>query len=589
MGPITDPAAKPASESKQGTILGHPIGLYVLFLTQMWERFSYFGMLALLMLYMVNYFKFAPGESSTVLKWYTTAIYFTPLLGGFLADRFLGYKRAILLGAVLMAIGHFLMAFEAVAIFYSALIVLVVGCGLLTPPLTTQVGLLYPPNDPRRDGAYTIFYMGINLGAFASPLLCGWLAENTAGRYHSGFTLAGIGMLIALLTYVVGSRWVVEVPQSTDPTVGETAKELPQTGRPREEGIITSDSPLLQAGSQAPVFPWLNHWSPHLLLIAGLALAVASPFLAPPKLEAGIGAFSLSVPWPGIDLVSWDNVIGLELAAIAALLFAWVASQVEAHVRDRVLAILVLGIFAVLYWTGALQGPNALNLWADQNTNRYLTTAAPPPSLYPEATESTETLEEQGPTSFWERWTKLFKPLPKASVGESETWGDWWIKQWNPMSTAWFQSINPLAILLLAPLFAMLWTYLGRHGLDPSIPTKMGLGVLFMGLAFVLMLGAARSEDQPSSAALAGDKLPEPLRVNDLGQVSRVDDKGRLQPFAAGRVSAYSIASMPPQDWPSKWTRSSPRAVRTTPSSSTKSPTVHSDGSCGWSELPPPS
>src|SRR6185295_10893196 len=149
-------------------------------------------------------------NASNYFKWYTSAVYFTPLLGGLLADRLLGNKRAVLIGAVLMAIGHFLMAIPTLTVLITALIFLVVGCGLLTPPLTTQVGLLYPPGDPRRDSAYTIFYMGINLGAFVSPLLCGWLAENTRGRFHSGFTVAGLGMVVALLTYLVGLRWIVE-------------------------------------------------------------------------------------------------------------------------------------------------------------------------------------------------------------------------------------------------------------------------------------------------------------------------------------------------------------------------------------------
>ena len=123
------------------------------------------------------------SEASTVYKWYTSLVYLTPLLGGFLADRYLGNKWAVIIGAILMAIGHFLMAFEAECIFYAALVFLILGNGFFKPNMSTQVGRLYPQNDPRRDGAYTIFYMGINLGAFLSPLVCGWLALNTIGGY----------------------------------------------------------------------------------------------------------------------------------------------------------------------------------------------------------------------------------------------------------------------------------------------------------------------------------------------------------------------------------------------------------------------
>jgi proton-dependent oligopeptide transporter, POT family len=244
------------------TILGHPIGLYVLFLTQMWERFSYFGMLALLILYLNNYFRMQQDAASSIFKWYTSAIYFTPLVGGFLADRFLGNKRAIILGATLMAVGHFLMVFSALPILYTALISLVLGCGLLTPPLTSQVGLLYPPNDPRRDSAYTVFYMGINLGAFVAPLACGWLAENTYGRYHSGFTLAGIGMVIALVTYLVGHRWVVELDQRS---------ALPPQDQPAASGPCVASERLVD---QAPsVAPRINRVAPRLLA----ALVLFSP------------------------------------------------------------------------------------------------------------------------------------------------------------------------------------------------------------------------------------------------------------------------------------------------------------------------
>src|SRR5258708_9287762 len=172
------------SPSVQRTFLGHPLGLYVLFFTEMWERFSYYGMRALLVLYMVNYYKWSQADSSQVYKWYTSLVYLTPILGGFLADRYLGNKRAVLIGAVLMAIGHFLMAFEPYTAFYSALVFLILGNGMFKPNMSTQVGRLYPPNDPRPDGTYTIFYMGINLGAFLSPLVCGWLAVNTRWAYH---------------------------------------------------------------------------------------------------------------------------------------------------------------------------------------------------------------------------------------------------------------------------------------------------------------------------------------------------------------------------------------------------------------------
>jgi POT family proton-dependent oligopeptide transporter len=207
-------------------LFGHPRGLAVLFATEMWERFSYYGMRALLTLYMVKYL-FLPGHAERVIgyEWlksaheslvgplgvqpfasyiygdYTALVYFTPILGGFLADRVLGQRRMVLTGAVLMAIGHFMMASEELMLL--ALLVLILGNGAFKPNISTQVGGLYAPGDPRRDRAFSIFYVGINIGAFLSPLVCGSLA--IAFGWHYGFAAAGVGMLIGLAIYLWGT------------------------------------------------------------------------------------------------------------------------------------------------------------------------------------------------------------------------------------------------------------------------------------------------------------------------------------------------------------------------------------------------
>jgi POT family proton-dependent oligopeptide transporter len=484
------------------TLFGHPIGLYVLFLAQMWERFSYFGMLALLILYLNQYFKLPQGDASNLFKWYTSAIYFTPLIGAYLADRWLGHKLAVVIGAILMALGHFLMAFPSLSVLYMALILLVVGCGLLTPPLTTQVGLLYPPNDPRRDSAYTIFYMGINLGAFLAPLACGWLAENTRGRFHSGFTLAGIGMVIALVTYVLGQRWIREIEQGG---AADTAGLADTAPRSEPAAIFPSAVPLL------------HRLAPGVLLALGMLLAVIAPL--------GV--------WAG--LTNWDTVLFLELAAVAFLLFGWIARSVQGGWRDRVLAILVLTIFSICYWAGAGQSGNAINLWAEQNTDRYLTDAPRPPDLFPDATPPAEADSDVGLTGFWERWTSLFQPLPRKSSEADKSWGEWWASTWNPIPTAWFQSINPLLILLLAPGFAWLWPWLERRRCNPSIPTKMGLGLLLMALAFAVLWGAGTHEAQETRLAFPGG-LPAGLVVNTEGQLCRAQDGKEPEPYDAGRL-----------------------------------------------------
>lgn len=194
-------------------VRGHPKGLYLLFATEMWERMSYYGMRALLVLYMVSQQKAALGEDpfNGGMAWkksvalqiyglYTGLVYLTPVAGGWLADRYLGQRRAVTLGGVLMMIGHFLMAVPGVPAFYAALTFLILGNGFFKPNISTMVGGLYEKDDPRRDGAFTIFYMGINLGALLSPLVCGTLGERYG--WHWGFGSAGVGMLLGLLTYL---------------------------------------------------------------------------------------------------------------------------------------------------------------------------------------------------------------------------------------------------------------------------------------------------------------------------------------------------------------------------------------------------
>jgi POT family proton-dependent oligopeptide transporter len=215
----------------QRSFLGHPVGLYFLFFTEMWERFSYYGMRALLVLYMVNHlirsaqsgeshvFGFAALQhgletvfgamaiqplASQIYGIYTALVYFTPIFGGMLADRVLGQRKTVIVGAILMAIGHFLMAAESM--FFLALFVLILGNGCFKPNLATQIGSLYPVGDPRRDRAYTVYYAGVNLGAFLSPLVCGTLGQ--VYGWHYGFGAAGVGMVIGLVLYLVGQPYL---------------------------------------------------------------------------------------------------------------------------------------------------------------------------------------------------------------------------------------------------------------------------------------------------------------------------------------------------------------------------------------------
>jgi POT family proton-dependent oligopeptide transporter len=240
----------PAIETRpEPTLFGHPRALAFLFTTEMWERFSYYGMRSLLVLYMVKYLllsgrvedvigmaglkralevAFGPLDpqplASLIYGYYTGFVYLTPVLGGFLADRVLGHRRMVMLGAVLMAVGHFMMAFEPLLLF--ALLCLILGNGAFKPNMSAQVGDLYAPGDPRRDRAYSIFYVGINLGAFLAPLVCGTLGERAG--WHYGFAAAGIGMLTGLAIYLYASPML---PPDRITPVGDDTPLTPEEGR----------------------------------------------------------------------------------------------------------------------------------------------------------------------------------------------------------------------------------------------------------------------------------------------------------------------------------------------------------------------
>ncbi len=476
----------------QKTFLGHPRGLYVLFFTEMWERFNYYGMRALLILYMVNYFKWPQEHASSVYKWFTGLVYLTPLIGGFLADRYLGNRWAIILGAATMAAGQFCMAVPDQQFFYVALGLLIVGNGLFKPNMSTQVGRLYPPNDPRRDSAYTIFYMGVNLGAFIAPIVCAELRENTAWGFRAGFLAAGIGMLLGLVIYLLGYRWVAEVPQ---PLPGGAARPVDQSKSAHPAAMTEKE-----ASEAASIIPAVARHSPGLMLLLAVLVVL--------------------VPWSlvGLDVLKTNDAIAYSGGGGVACIMGWyILSRVSMAARDRVLAIYVVGLFVIFFWGAFEQAGNAMNLFADKVTNRYVTEPMPEPSVFPESVSA---------------------PSEGAAVPAQGAWAKW-VGLWNPVKTEWFQSINAAAIFVFAPLFAWLWVWLPKKGIRLSIPAKIAIGVFLQGMAFALMTWAIRYESQLSSAPLAA--LPPGVTVDAENRVifrDAPDLKGKesVEEFALGQV-----------------------------------------------------
>jgi POT family proton-dependent oligopeptide transporter len=358
----TNTTAGGAQASPHGDFMGHPKGLYVLFLTEMWERMSYYGMRALLVLYMVNHLFINPSVGQDVLgfnaikgllEWgfgplaiqplasqiyglYTGLVYATPFFGGIIADQWLGQRRSVIIGGIIMAIGHFLMAFEN--LFFPALLFLIIGNGAFKPNISTQVGDLYAPGDSRRDGAFTLFYMGINLGAFLSPLVCGTLGQKVG--WHYGFGAAGVGMIIGLFVYIFGQKYLT----------------------PHPENVVHKDQ------SKGP---------------------------------------KEKVPFTPAE-------------------------------KKGIIALVVLCALNIVFWGVYEQQGNTMQLWADNQTN----------------------------WNFFGVWE---------------------------MPSTWYQSFNPLAILLFAPLLGIFWKWQAKRGGEPTSVTKMAIGCALLAAAFGIMILAALS------------------------------------------------------------------------------------------------
>ncbi|HIN39110.1 MAG TPA: MFS transporter, partial [Flavobacteriales bacterium] len=229
---------------QENTFMGHPKGLYILFFTELWERFSFYGMRAILVLYLTaktDVTNPGMGLSNTsaleLYGWYTMLVYVMSVPGGLLADRFLGQKKAVMLGGVLLSIGHLILALDSIYSFYTGIVLIILGVGALKPNISTMVGGLYKRGESGRDTAFTIFYIGINIGAFSAPLLVGYLGEVI--NWHYGFGLAGIGMIIGLLVYIWGQKYLEGVGDFIPTVRDENSKEaVPLTGIEKDRMVV---------------------------------------------------------------------------------------------------------------------------------------------------------------------------------------------------------------------------------------------------------------------------------------------------------------------------------------------------------------
>lgn len=378
---------------------GHPRGLATLFFTEMWERFSYYGMRAILVLAMVAAVQgsnpglgLSPEVASAIYGLYTSSVYLAALPGGWIADRLIGQRNAVFWGGVIIACGHFSMALNTQVSFFCGLILIALGTGLLKPNVSAMVGALYGPGaSARRDAGYSIFYMGINTGAFVGQLVCGFLGEKIG--WHWGFGAAGVFMVLGLVQYRM------------------SGKHLGQVGM----HAISTGNPVRDARTRR------RGWFGVFALLATLFVTAAA-MLA--------GALSVNV-------VALAKGTGVFIVLTAAAYFGYVIflGGLDAIERQRVAVLAVLFVAAAMFWSGFEQAGSSFNLFAQDHTDRVILG--------------------------WE------------------------------VPASWLQSINPMFIILLAPFFAALWVNLGRCGLDPSTPVKFALGLVQMGIGFLVLYFAS--------------------------------------------------------------------------------------------------
>ncbi len=375
---------------------GHPRGLSTLFFTEMWERFSYYGMRGLLILFLVasvksGGFGMTDQSAAAIYGLYVGLVYLMALPGGWVADRLIGHRRAVFVGGCFIAAGHFSMAIPIVPTFYLGLCLIIIGTGLLKPNVSTMVGDLYPESGARRDAGFSVFYSGINLGAFVGPLICGYLGERV--NWHFGFSAAGVGMILGLVQYQMGGKYL------------------------RGAGLRRDVNPAADRRSWRHLF---------------VGLAVVAAVLIGAVLLQGAGLLHLT-------LAGVAQGTGFFMLALAFVYFGSILlfGNLTVPEKKRIFVIFVFFLAAVLFWAGYEQAGSSLNLFAERLTNLKV--------------------------------------------------GSW------DMPASWLQSVNPIFIILLSPVFGWLWLKWGSRA--PSTPAKMGYGLAMLAIGFfVLAWGASYTQ-----------------------------------------------------------------------------------------------
>lgn len=443
------------------TFFGQPAGLFTLFFTEMWERFSYYGMRAILILFMTAAIaQDNPGlemdtaTAGAIYGLYTAAVYLLTLPGGWLADNILGQRKAIWYGGIIIMIGHILLAVPGTSVFFIGLVFVALGTGLLKGNISTIVGDLYPEGGARRDAGFSIYYMGINIGSFFGQMVVGYLGQEV--NWHYGFGAAAIGMALGLIMYKIteykylGEVGVIAKAKATDaePAVGSNKLAL-------------------------------------FLLLFLVAL---------------ITILQLTGMIDMTNIIGIAQGMGIVIVSIAVLFFVYVltAGGLNTIEKRRVIVIFFLFVGAALFWSGFEQAGSTLNLFAERHTDRYFGPSGH--SLILSILGGILSLLGMG--YVW--YTKVFEDktlldslkIITGTVVLAMSFVIYWLLSqisvgWE-MPASWLQSVNPFFIIVLAPVFGALWLKLAAKNMNPSAPLKFGFGLILLGLGFLMMVFAAR-------------------------------------------------------------------------------------------------
>ncbi len=454
------------SALNQKTILGHPVGLFILFFTEMWERFSYYGMRALLVLFLTasaaeNGFEWSRSHALELMALYTGLVYVTPIIGGYVADKVMGFRNAVVLGALLMTLGHASMALESTITFYLGLLLLILGNGFFKPNISSIVGQMYTDESKLKDSAYTIFYMGINAGAFLGILLCGWYGVNVGWSY--GFGLAGVFMFFGMVQFWFGQQIFGDIAQKPD-----AADKASDHVEDDKKVLFTSlDNLLFFVGTLAGVALLLNNITQVVFEFSYLSNAL--------------------------------NTFGMYLAVAAYIVL--IISRLLRYQRierDRLIVISILTFASIFFWMAFEQASGTMTIFARDYTDRVLADG-----FEATAFRTTDGLFLFVPLAIltwllFKLALKIFKKTPITILATSVSFAIIWYiaiykTQQDSMAeileipASWFSSLNSFYIVVFAPVFSFIWSKLSDANKNPSGPMKFALALIILAIGYVAL------------------------------------------------------------------------------------------------------